>query len=120
MNATITWIDARHANPPEGYPVLAAATGRYSTDDGQPPSPAQDFWLVIPMHFEHVHVVEGTDQIVRDCYLDIDGVVRKPLGAGSAEQVTHWAALPPLPGTSATLLQGATVAPAITAATSSA
>jgi len=115
MDTTVTWIDARTGNPPEGHPVLAATTGRYPARDGETPSSQQDFWLVIPMHFERTHRVEGADQVVHDCYLDIDGVVRKPFGSGSAEEVTHWAALPALPGSSVTVLQGAAVAPALAA-----
>lgn len=120
MDALTTWIDARHVDPPEGYPILAATAGRRPTQNGDLPSSEQDFWMVIPMHFERVHFVGGTEETMRDCYLDIDGVVRKPVGSGSPEEVTHWAALPPLPGTSETLLQGASVTSAIAAATSAA
>ncbi|GAA2520557.1 AQJ64_40280 family protein [Winogradskya humida] len=109
-DAIITWIDARLENPPDGVPVLAAVTGRYPADEG-------DFWLVMALHFRSVHPVEGTDQVIRDRYWDSDQVTRKPYDPVSKEGVTHWAALPPLPGAPTSLLMGAPVASALAAVT---
>jgi hypothetical protein len=60
VDATITWIDARHQNPPDGVLVLAAVTGRYPADQGEVSSAEHDFWLVMAMHFRAAHPVEGS------------------------------------------------------------
>lgn len=117
MDVTTTWVDARLDNPRDGDLVLAAVTGRYPTDGKDPPS-QQDFWLVLPMHFRHRHDVEGTDDIVWDCYRDADGVIRKAHGSGTDEQVTHWAVLPSLPCLPDNELVGEGVQSAVAAAMS--
>ncbi|SDD46475.1 AQJ64_40280 family protein [Auraticoccus monumenti] len=114
---TTVWVDARREHPRDGDLVLAAITGRYPARQGEAPSSEQDFWLVLPMHFRQVHPVEDSEEVLHEVYRDADGVVRRPLGAGSAEEVTHWAALPSLPGIDASELLGASVGPALTAAT---
>ena len=49
------------------------------------------------MYFTTLHFAEdGTEY--RDCFVDSDQVVRLPYGRPCAEPVTHWAALPTLPG----------------------
>ncbi|WP_306214751.1 AQJ64_40280 family protein [Actinoplanes sp. RD1] len=114
-DAVITWIDARQENPPDGRLVLAAVTGRYPSGE----EPGEDFWLVIAAHFRSSSPVEGTDRVVRDRYWDSDGVIRKVYGSAPGEpleEVTHWAALPSLPGQAAAMLFGAPVPPAVTAA----
>ena len=113
-----TWHDARNSNPNDGDLVLAAVAGRYRTEPGEAPSPEQDFWLVLPMHFRHLHPVEDTDLVLHDRYLDADRVVRRPLGAEGDEDevVTHWANLPTLPGIGALELTGAAVSAALSAA----
>ena len=118
MEVTTTWHDARRTTPRDGDLVLAAVTGRYRPEPGERPSPEQDFWFVFPMHFRRVHPVEGTDRVVRDRYLDADRVVRRAAGTEGDEDelVTHWAALPTLPGIGALELTGAAVAPALAAA----
>ena len=93
-----TWHDARETLPGDGQPVAAAVTGRYP--DGAGPGVGEHFWLVMPMHFRRVHLLEDSGETLDDCFVDSDLVVRRPLGvAGAAEVVTHWAELPPLPGT---------------------
>jgi hypothetical protein len=124
MDTTITWIDARHENPPDGQLVLAAVTGRYPADGEGVSSPDRDFWLVIATHFRALSPVEGTDLVVRDRYWDSDGVIRRPYGSAFAgphedegiEEVTHWAAPPTLPGLDVAMVVGASVATAVAAA----
>jgi hypothetical protein len=107
MDAVVEWVDARERLPwdRDGWPVAAAISGRYPPDDpsapGYPPDDPQeseqDFWLVLAMYFTTRHVAaDGTE--TRDCFVDSDGVVRLPYGRPGDEPVTHWAALPALPG----------------------
>lgn len=112
---TLSWIDARRENPRDGDLVLAAITGHYPTASDEVPSSEQDFWVVLPMHFRHVHPVEATSRIIFDCYIDADRAIRRPYGSGWTEEVTHWAGLPALPGTVVSELIGASVAPMLTA-----
>lgn len=67
MNTTVTWINARHRHPRDGDLVVAAISGRYPAEIGEASSSERDFWLVLPTHFRHMHVVEGTDDIVWEC-----------------------------------------------------
>lgn len=117
--ATITWVDARNRHPRDGEAVLGATTGRYPVDGDGVPSPDEDFWLVLPMHFRRVHPVDGVGGIIRDCYRDSDGVIRMPLGVGAEddEVVTHWASMPALPGAATSMIVGASVAVVVAAAT---
>ncbi len=95
MDAAVEWVDARERLPGDGMPVAAATSGRYPP--GGAGEPGQDFWLVLPMYFTARHIGEdGTEY--HDCFVDYDGVVRLPCGRPCAESVTHWAALPTLPG----------------------
>jgi hypothetical protein len=107
MDVIVEWVDARERLPrdQDGIPVAAAISGVYPPDDptapGYPPDDPQeleqDFWLVRPMYFTTHHVADdGTEY--RDCFVDSDGVVRLPYGRPCDEPVTHWAALPTLPG----------------------
>ena len=118
IDVMTTWHDARDSNPRDGDLVLAAVTGRYRPDLGETPSSEQDFWLVLPMHFRHLHPVEDTDRVLHDRYLDADRVVRRPHGAEGDEDevVTHWAEMPTLPGIAAHELSGAAVAGALATA----
>jgi hypothetical protein len=99
MDAVVEWVDVRERLPRSGTPVAAATTGRYPPDGGAGPEAAagEEFWLVLPMYFTTLHFAEdGTEY--RDCFVDSDRVVRLPYGRPCAEPVTHWAALPTLPG----------------------
>jgi hypothetical protein len=107
MDAVVEWVDARERLPRDrdGWPVAAAITGFYPPDDpeapGYPFDDPQDteleFWLVRPMYFTSHHIADdGTEY--DDCFVDSDGVVRLPYGRPCDEPVTHWAALPTLPG----------------------
>lgn len=98
MDVPVEWVDARERLPADGMPVAAAATGRYPTHPSDEES-GQDFRLVMPMRFAARYVDEdGAEH--RDCFIDSDRVIRLPYGRPCAEPVTHWAALPTLPGTS--------------------
>ena len=95
MAAVVEWVTARERLPRIGYPVAAATAGRYPAEPGE--ASGQDFWLVLPLHFTDHHIAEdGTHH--HDCFVDSDGVIRMPYGGPTAETVTHWAELPPLPG----------------------
>jgi len=95
MDAVVEWVDARERLPRPGYPVAAAVSGRYPAEPGE--ASGQDFWLVLAMYFTDRHIAEdGTEY--RDCFVDSDRVIRLPYGRPGAESVTHWAALPSLPG----------------------
>jgi hypothetical protein len=95
MDAVVEWVDARERLPRAGYPVAAAVSGRYPAEPGEPSG--QDFWLVLAMYFTNYHIAaDGTE--CRDCFVDSDAVIRLPYGRPGAESVTHWAALPALPG----------------------
>lgn len=90
MKAAIEWIGVGDGLPGDSASVLAAVTGRYP--DGQ------QFWLVLPMFFRRLHPVEETGEVLENCFVDPDYIVRFPPGGPSAETVTHWADLPNLPG----------------------
>lgn len=95
MEALVEWVDARERLPPDGIPVAAATAGTYPAEDGT--GPGEAFWIVLPMRFAaHYVAADGTEY--HDCFVDSDHVVRLPLGRPGAENVTHWAMLPPLPG----------------------
>lgn len=97
VDAVVEWVDARERLPRDrdGWPAAAAILGRYPPESGE--TSGEDFWLVRPMYFTRCHVADdGTEY--RDCFVDSDGVVRLPYGRTCAESVTHWAALPVLPG----------------------
>ncbi|WP_460073469.1 AQJ64_40280 family protein [Streptomyces sp. YKOK-I1] len=105
VDTVVEWVDARERLPRSGTPVAAATTGRYP--DGE------EFWLVLPMYFTTLHLAEdGTEH--HDCFVDSDRVVRLPRGGRPcAEPVTHWAALPTLPGTAVHQVLGDAVGPAL-------
>ena len=105
MDAVVEWVDARERLPRDrdGWPVAAAISGRYPPEPGE--TSGQDFWLVRPMYFTTRHIADdGTEY--RDCFVDSDGIVRLPYGRPCAESVTHWAALPALPGMTAHVVLG--------------
>ncbi|MFE2868884.1 AQJ64_40280 family protein [Embleya sp. NPDC059259] len=111
MHVTVEWVDARERLPLDGMPVAAATTGRYPTHADDPES-GQDFWLVMPMRFAARHIdADGVER--HDCFVDSDRVVRLPYGRPGAEPVTHWAALPTLPGTTTHFLLGEDVPTAL-------
>ena len=87
--------------PGDGQPVAAAVTSWYPpVEDGADPSTGEQFWLVMPMHFARVHLIEDSDEAITDCFVDSDFVIRRPFGGpGTDDVVTHWTELPPLPGT---------------------
>ncbi|WUR28479.1 amine oxidase [Streptomyces jietaisiensis] len=99
VEATVEWVDARERLPRDGLPVAAAVTGRYPPErEGDDPASGEAFWIVLPMYFTRRHFAEdGTEHL--DCFVDSDRVVRHPYGGPPCEEpVTHWAALPALPG----------------------
>ncbi|QUQ71291.1 AQJ64_40280 family protein [Kutzneria sp. CA-103260] len=103
MDVVVEWVDVRDGLPGDGMPVAGATSGTYPPEDGT--GPGEDFWIVLPMRFARHYVSEdGTEH--RDCFVDSDGVVRLPYGRPSDEQVTHWAALPSLPGMGVRLVLG--------------
>lgn len=106
------WISVDERLPHDGAAVVAAITGRYPPDC---PVGAQDFWLVLPMHFRTVHPVEDTDEVIENVFIDPDDVVRSPLGGSTEELVTHWSELPNLPGTDVPQIIGDGVAAALRA-----
>ncbi|MFF5014695.1 AQJ64_40280 family protein [Streptomyces sp. NPDC001165] len=113
-STVVSWVDARETLPRSGTPVAAAITGRYPADGAAESDTAsgEEFWLVRPMVFTAVHrSADGAEH--RDCFVDSDGVVRLPYGLPSEETVTHWAALPTLPGASTHMLLGEGVRPAL-------
>ncbi|MER5891361.1 AQJ64_40280 family protein [Streptomyces sp. NPDC001941] len=98
-DASVTWVDARASLPGDGLPVAAAVVGDYPVHgaDGEATGEREDVWLVLPMYFTRRHFDEGGVEH-HDCFVDSDGVVRLPYGRPCDEPVTHWAALPALPG----------------------
>jgi len=114
MDAVVEWVDARDRLPKPGMPVAAATWGRYPPESGDEPDPeaGQEYWLVMPMYFTPHHFAEdGTEH--RDCFVDSDGIVRLPYGRPCDEPVTHWAALPTLPGMTAHYVLGEDVRTAL-------
>ncbi len=117
MNVTIEWTPVGERLPHDRACVVAAVTGRYPVDPDDDPDPCggQEFWLVLPMYFRRLHPVEETDEVIEDCFVDSDGVVRRPLGGSTDELVTHWAELPNLPGADVSQIIGDGVRPALRA-----
>jgi hypothetical protein len=118
MKTTIEWTQVGEGLPGEGACVLAAVTGRYRVDpdDDDPDSlRGQEFWLVLPVYFRHFHPVEETGEVIEDCFVDADEVVRHPHGGSTDEVVTHWAELPDLPGTDVSRIIGGEVRSALRA-----
>ncbi|SFJ41735.1 hypothetical protein SAMN05421835_105157 [Amycolatopsis sacchari] len=114
MKTTVEWISVDERLPHDGAAVCAAVTGRYPPDEYDPePGEGLEFWLVLPMYFRTVHPVEETGEIVENCFVDPDYVVRLPFGGESDETVTHWTALPCLPGTDVHQILGEGVRPAL-------
>ena len=103
MDVVVEWIAAREKLPRPGWPVAAAVTGRYPAEPGQSSGP--NFWAVLPTHFTDRHIARDGAEY-RDCFVDSDGVVRLPSAHPGEELITHWAALPPLPGTTVHRLVG--------------
>lgn len=117
MKVTIEWISVEERLPHDGASVAAAVTGRYPVNecDDSDPLSGQEFWLVLPMHFRTWNPVEGTDEIIENCFVDADEIVRHPLGGATKELVTHWTFLPDLPGTNVPQIIGDGVGPALRA-----
>jgi hypothetical protein len=116
LNTGVTWVDARERLPRDGAPVAAAITGRYPVDSAEPKDAlGEAFWLVRPMCFTTLHRSEdGTEH--RDCFVDSDGIVRRPHHLADDDTVTHWAELPTLPGRTTHLVLGEDVQPALRSA----
>jgi hypothetical protein len=119
MKTTVEWIRADERLPYDGAGIVAAVTGRYPGEpDGDPESlDGLEFWLVLPMYFRRVHLVEETGELIENCFYDSDDVIRFPVGRPTdGEVVTHWATMPNLPGTNARRILGEDVRPALRAA----
>ena len=105
MDVVVEWVDARERLPRvrDGWPVVAAVSGRYPPDDQE--ESGEDFWVVLPMHFYNRHLADdGTEY--RNCFIDSDRVVRTPYGSPGDDSVTHWAELPALPGMTVDTVRG--------------
>lgn len=111
----IDWIPADERLPFDGAGVVAAVTGRYPAEPGADPVTGPEFWIVLPMYFRDVHPVEETGEVVLNCFVDSDRVLRRPPGGGTDEVVTHWAYWPNLPGTDVRKIVGEGVGPALRA-----
>jgi len=111
MRTEVEWVDSRQRLPEDGMPVAAAITGRFPSDDADDPGAGQEFWLVRPMYFTSRHCTEDGREY-RDCFVDSDGVIRLPCGREDDDPrvcddpITHWAALPTLPGATVHYLMG--------------
>jgi hypothetical protein len=122
VKTTIEWISVGDRLPYDGAGVVAAVTGRYPVDpdDHAPDSlSGREFWIVLPMYFRRHHPVDETGEVIEDCFIDSDGVLRLPIGGSTDETVTHWAEHPPLPGTDAHRILGDDVRSAIRAVSGS-
>jgi hypothetical protein len=117
MRTEIEWIPVGERLPYDGAGIVAAVTGHYPVDPDEDPLPfsGKEFWLVLPMYFRRRHPVEETGEVIENCFVDSDDVVRSPLGGSTEELVTHWAELPNLPGTNAQRIVGDGVRPALRA-----
>ncbi|MGW4236447.1 AQJ64_40280 family protein [Streptomyces sp. NPDC004749] len=116
----VEWVPALDRLPKDSDCVLGAITGRYP--DGHEEDPGsrtgEQFWLVLPMYFHSRHVDEETGALFHDCFVDSDRVVRLPYGGATPEQITHWAELPVLPGTTERQILGDDVSSALRTALS--
>lgn len=121
MKMTIEWVSVHERLPHDGASVAAAVTGRYPVDecDDCGPLSGLEFWLVLPMHFRCCHPVEETGEVIENCFVDADEVVRGPVGDTTDEVVTHWCFLPNLPGTNVPQIIGDGVQPALRAVSDS-
>ncbi len=91
MPAAVEWIRADEQLPSDGVSVAAAVTGRYPVrpeTDGDPLSD-EEFWLVLPMHFRRLHLVEETGETIEKCFYDSDGVIRFPIGGPDSDGGGH-------------------------------
>ncbi len=112
-DAQVTWVDAREELPRSGEPVAVAVTGRYPQDPTRPETASgEDFWLVRSMYFTSLHFSEDGAEHT-DCFIDSDGYIHLPYGRSHRDAVTHWAALPALPGTTTHMLLGDEAQPAL-------
>ncbi|MFE6160603.1 AQJ64_40280 family protein [Streptomyces sp. NPDC056486] len=105
MQVNVEWVDARERLPEPGEPVAAATYGIWPQDFHDRDAAGEDYWLVRPMVFHEVYIPmtfteSEDDSEYYNCFVDSDGIVRYPPGRPRQEHVTHWAALPSLPGTS--------------------
>ncbi|WP_448315440.1 AQJ64_40280 family protein [Streptomyces sp. CO7] len=113
LTTTVTWVDVRERLPRAGQPVAAAITGRYPFESpDSDAAPGEAYWLVMTMHFADWHETED-GAAHHDCFVDSDRIVRFPYSPDSGEGVTHWAALPALPGQATRFLDGDDVRPAL-------
>jgi hypothetical protein len=109
----VTWVDVREELPRDGLPVAAAITGRYPADGAESGTASgEEFWLVRPMYFTTRHFGEDGSEH-RDCFVDSDGIIRRPYDPADDDTVTHWAYLPTLPGRTTHLVLGEEVQPAL-------
>ncbi|MCX4997958.1 AQJ64_40280 family protein [Streptomyces longwoodensis] len=112
LQTVVEWVDARERLPRPGIPVAAATHGFYPPEAPDSEGVGEEFWLVLSLYFTDRYFAED-GSTYENCFVDSDRVVRFPPGGGSAEVVTHWAALPTLPGSPHTLVMGADVQPAL-------
>ncbi|MET9483506.1 AQJ64_40280 family protein [Streptomyces sp. NPDC006638] len=115
----VEWVSALDRLPKDSDCVMGAITGRYPGDpEGEDADSraGEEYWLVLPTYFHSRHTDERTGTLFHNCFVDSDRVVRLPYGGSTPEQVTHWAELPVLPGTSKRQILGAGAQPALHAA----
>ncbi|MFI8194709.1 AQJ64_40280 family protein [Streptomyces sp. NPDC085946] len=106
MQVNMEWVDARERLPRPGEPVAAATFGTWPHDFHDRSVAGEHYWLVSPMVFHDLYIPmtfqhqSEDDSHYHDCFVDSDGIIRYPPGGPSEDHITHWAALPFLPGMS--------------------
>ncbi|CAL9612861.1 hypothetical protein SUDANB58_05675 [Streptomyces sp. enrichment culture] len=117
IRANGEWVDARERLLRPGEPVAAATFGIWPDDFHDRSVAGDPYWLVRPMVFHDLYIPNipmtfqhrsEDDGHCHDCFVDSDGIVRYPPGGPGPDEdhVTHWAALPYLPGLSAHAADG--------------
>ena len=112
MQVNVEWVDAHERLPQPGEPVAAATFGTWPHDFHDRSVAGEHYWLVRPMVFHDLYIPmtfrheSEDDSHYHDCFVDSDGIIRYPPGGPSEEHVTHWAALPFLPGLSVHVADG--------------
>ncbi|MGK4907779.1 AQJ64_40280 family protein [Streptomyces albus] len=104
MQVNVEWVDARERLPEPGEPVATATFGTWPPDFHDQSVAGEDYWLVRPMVFHDLYIPASSQHESEDeshhhnCFVDSDGYIRYPPGGPSDDHITHWAALPFLPG----------------------